>query len=81
MSRDLSEICQRSLTDLYASVPEFQEREAPVMCIWISIENMTTRELTPAEVALHLGFELPMDANRSALATEPRVEAAWLGIP
>ncbi len=63
-SRDLAEIC---------ALP-------PLMCVWASIEGMVTKELTPAELALHLGFALPMDADRSALGTESLVEAAWLGL-
>ena len=46
-----------------------------------SFAGMTTMELTPAELALHLGFALPADAERSALETESLVEASWLTVP
>ena len=43
--------------------------------------GMATKVITPAELALHLGFVPPLDAGRSALETESLVERAWLGIP
>ena len=43
--------------------------------------GMATMVLTPAELALHIGFVLPPDAGCSALETESLVERAWLAIP
>ena len=43
--------------------------------------GMTPLALTPAELALHLGFALPVDDERPALESEALVERAWLGIP
>ena len=43
--------------------------------------GMTPMALTPAELALHLGFVLPADAGRTAAESESLVERAWLGIP
>lgn len=44
---------------------------------------MTTSELTPAELALHLGLALPPDGGkaRSALEAESLAEASWLVVP
>ena len=46
-----------------------------------SMGGMKAMDLTPAELALHLGYVLPMDATRSARETETLVEGAWLAIP
>ena len=43
--------------------------------------GMTTLTLTPAELALHLGFALPLDVERSAAEVETLVERAWLDTP
>ena len=43
--------------------------------------GMTTMAITPAELALHLGFQLPPDPDRNALASESLAEAAWLAVP
>ena len=42
---------------------------------------MSTKVITPAELALHLGFAPPVDLARSAQETESLVERAWLGTP
>ena len=43
--------------------------------------GMKTMELTPAELALHLGYVLPADTGRSAAQIESLVEASWFNIP
>ena len=43
--------------------------------------GMTTLTLTPAELALHLGFVLPLDVERSAAEMEALVERMWLETP
>ena len=42
--------------------------------------GMSTKVLTPAELALHLGYMLPPDADRTPREIEDQVEQAWLGL-
>ena len=46
-----------------------------------STGGMNAKELAPAELALHLGYVLPVDAMRTPLQTETLVEGAWLTTP
>ena len=45
------------------------------------VAGMSTKVITPAELALHLGFAPPVDPDRNAQETESLVERAWLDIP